>query len=508
MLRLISGPYRIGPAVDGADLKAGSWRTDPLLRVRQILALVGIGAAAAILAVECWQYLSLGGYVDHIEASVVIIGWRYLHGLHLYEMRGGLPLFATFYGPLTYLAALPGLLAFGGSVLASKLASMMALLATLGMMAAYFVRHPAKGEARHGMGLLVAGLLLFSPVAFWVRPDPIETLLVALGVTTGFARWRAVWLGVCIGLSVNFKIHAFIYFLPILVDLWWCRGARALMIAAAVSAAIFSVPFLAPGISLGTYVCLLAHQAGGRAPALSELPSTLIFVAPLLALVILPLLAQPQSARSIVYCAATLASAALLLYPATIPGAGVYHFLPLVPVLADVRHRLRPAGRATDLAPLALLFFACFPAMTTFRALARKSDAAQIAAEALSLAQRSPVAGIEVGYGDSQQSYERDQVARVVLALHSYPVAVDAQVLMELRQVGADGSARWIPYLDQCRIRRWLLPIGETPFALKNFYYGGGALFDDAFRQAFFDNYRRIGDTRHFEVWDCARRRW
>lgn len=498
--RAASAPHDAGP-------ERGPIAIDRRVRVGRILSFAGIAAAAAVLAMECRQYLSFAGYLDHIEASVVIIGWRYWHGMPLYQMQGGLPLFSTFYGPLAYLAALPGLLVFGGSVLASKLTSMAALFATIGIMIFYFARHSAGGEARHGIGLLIAGLLLFSPVAVWVRSDPVETFLVALGVTTTFTRRRAVWLGALIGLAVNFKIHAFVYFLPLLVDLWWCRGRRAPMTAAAVAAATFFVPFLAPKISLDNYVYFLAHQAGGRAPALSELPSTLIFVTPLLALIIVPPLLQPQSPRSIAYCAATLASAALLLYPATIPGAGVYHFLPLVPVLADVRHRLRPAARISDLAPLALLFFASFPTATTLRALARSSDAAQIAAEALSLAQSSPVARIEVGYGDSRESYERDQIARVVLALHSYPVSMDAQVLMELRQVGADGSARWIPYLDQCLVRRWLLPIGEKPFALKNFYYGGGALFDDAFRRAFFDHYQRIGATPHFEIWDCSARR-
>ena len=53
--------------------------------------------------------------------------------------------------------------------------------------------------------LLVAALLLFSPMSFWVRPDPIETLLVAGAVVSTPSRRRSIWVGICLGLAVNLK---------------------------------------------------------------------------------------------------------------------------------------------------------------------------------------------------------------------------------------------------------------------------------------------------------------
>jgi hypothetical protein len=130
-----------------------------------------------------------------------------------------------------------------------------------------------------------------------------------------------------------------------------------------------------------------------------------------------------------------------------------------------------------------------------------------VGAEALALARESGLATVQVAYGDNRQSYEESQLARTILALHSYRAFVDAQILMELRQVGIDGSTRWIPYLTGCRVGRWLLPKGETPFATTSYFYDGARLFSEEFRRAFFDNYRLVKSTVHFDVWECRGRR-
>jgi hypothetical protein len=468
---------------------------------RQLVTFAGIALSILGLAFQCYEYLFSGAYLDHIEGNVVISGWQYIHGEPLYETRGGAPRLATYYGPLAYLAEVPALLLFGASVTASKLTSMLALLGTVAMMSAYFISHPPSNEARHGIFLLVAALVLFTPMSFWVRPDPLETLLVAGAVVSTASRRRPLWVGVCIGLAVNLKIHAFFYFLPILADMWWIGGCRAILIAAGSSVVTFMLPFLAPGISLHDYIRELAQQAGGRMPTSAQLPWTLISLALLLLPLAAPLAVQCQPRRITVYALATLATAALLMYPATFPGAGAYHFLPLVPVLADLRHRLWPKGMDVDLTTFIILFAAWLPVQYTLRTLAEGRGSDLVGAEALVTARRSPV---QIGYGDNRQSYELSQLSKTVLSLNSYPALLDAQVLMELRQIGIDGSARWIPYLKGCRIRQWLLPRGERPFAITSYFYDNRTVFSERFRQAFLDNYKIIESTKYFDVWECA----
>jgi hypothetical protein len=90
------------------------------------------------------------------------------------------------------------------------------------------------------------------------------------------------------------------------------------------------------------------------------------------------------------------------------------------------------------------------------------------------------------------------------LALNSYPALIDAHVLMELREVGIDGSDRWIPYLSECRIQRWLLPKGEQPFAVVSYFYDNKLLFSNRFRHAFFEHYNLVARTKSFDLWDCT----
>ena len=469
----------------------------------QAFAFIGIALAAFLLAFECWQYLFSGIYLDHVEGNVIISGWQYIHGQPLYQMQDGAPRFATFYGPLAYLSEVPALVLLGASVTVSKLTSMLALLATILLISAHFIRHPSEGDARHGIFLLIAALLLFSPVSFWVRSDPIETLLVAIAVTSLATHRGPLWVGICIGLAVNLKVHAFFYFIPILADLWYIRGPRASSLAIGAASATFVLPFLAPGISFEDYVGGLAQQIGTRGQTLSQIWPIAITLSLILSSVAIPLVTQRQRRRTEIYATATLMTALLLLYPATAPGCGAYHFLPLVPVFADLRFRLRPNGLNAQLAPMAILVVACLGAGQVLRGLVTDRGMGMAGSQALTLARDSTVQPVQIGYGDNLPSYLVSQLSRTVLALNSYPAVIDAHVLMELGQVGIDGSARWIRDLDECRIRRWLLPAGERPFALGSYYYDDRPLFSEPFRHAFFDHYKLVEHTKFFDLWDC-----
>jgi hypothetical protein len=154
-----------------------------------------------------------------------------------------------------------------------------------------------------------------------------------------------------------------------------------------------------------------------------------------------------------------------------------------------------------------ILLVGFLAAAETSQMLITKRGAETVGAEALALAREGGLPTVQVGYGDNRQSYEESQLGRTVLALHSYPVVIDAQILMELHQVGIDGSARWIRYLTGCRVGRWLLPRGETPFATTSYFYDGAVLFGEEFRRAFFDNYRLVKSAVNFDVWECRENR-
>lgn len=479
-----------------APLEQTAW---PSL-VRQIVVLAGLGLTVTVLTMEVVRYLRLDAYLDHIEGSIVGVGWLYAQGAPLYSLRDGFEQFTNIWGPLAYLTVVPALKLIGPNILASKLLAAIALATTIGLTAIRFRRSPPM-QAVQGLFLLVAGLAALSPMSFWIRADPFETLLVAVALTTAAS---PLCVGLCIGLAVNFKIHAFLYFLPILIELWSRRGWRAAPPLIACAAAVFLAPFLAPGISLHDYLATLVQQIGGRAHTDEVLAPVLAYGAALALPVLLPLCRRQIPPPQRLYGWAALASLVLVVYPASLPGAGPYHFLPLLPVLAEARRRLKVDGIGAELAVFPLLFFA---AITTQRCLTEMHERTSwhaYASEALSLARQQPAGTVDVGYGDNQRSYEIAQLAKAELALHGYPRWIDAQILMELRETSVDGSQRWVPYLTECQVGRWLTPRGEEPFAVRSYFYDDGLLFDDAFRAAFAANYRPVAASAHFTVWGCS----
>jgi hypothetical protein len=478
---------------------AGAQIPRAVLARRGVVGL-GLGLTLLLLTVVCARYLAVDAYIDHIEGTVVVRGWEWLQGAPLYEWQDGAPRFANLYGPLTYIAQVPALVAFGPGIMASKATALAALFATITLGAHWFFRGPAMA-AVHALFLLVAGLTMLSPTSFWTRADPIETLLVMAAVVASDSPWTV---GLCVGLAVNFKIHAFLYFLPILLALWQRHGWTALPPVGVAAAAAFVAPFLLPGVSLHDYLATLVQQLAGRPHHVMDQPAMLLGCLVALALpVALPLMRRNVPREAGIYGLASLATLVLVLYPATFPGAGPYHFLPLLPVLAEARRRLPIVGVGAEFAVFPMLLIASATTRYSLDQIAERRPWGGLADEAVALARRSPVQPAEIGYGDTRPGYEIAQLAKAKLALGGPAPWIDAQILMELRVVDIDGSARWVPYLDNCRVKRWVLPKDEPPFAVRNFFYDDGPLFDARFRAAFQAHYRQTAQSLHFAAWDC-----
>ena len=475
--------------------------------------VLGLALVLALLGLLAGRYLLAGGYLDHIESTVIVAGWQYLQGSPLYSIDAGQPAFAVFYGPLAFLAPLPFAAITGGTVWGSKLAPVLAMAGTVGLMAWHFFRRGWAGPAVTALFYLAAGLLMMYPASIWLRPDPFEVFLVAAAVAASRARFGPAIVGICLGLAVNFKIHAFAYFLAILADAWDRGGWRALACATGVSCTVFAIPFLLPGISFGDYAGVLVSQVGGRPPTAKSLFPNLIcaylLAAPLvLALAKTGTATEQPAARY--YAIATLLTLVLLLYPASYPGAGPYHFLPLVPVLADALFRLGQRLPGIAAAPYFMLAFFAVQQLLAAQWLPNApifgqglEAGARRAEEARALASQMPGDKVQVGFGDNLPSYKSSQTSRAVLAMAGHPARFDAQVLMELKQIGVDGSARLIPRLASCEVRLWLLPAGERPFLVPS-YYGGGTFFSDEFRRAFHENYRLDRTVGSYDLWVCS----
>lgn len=466
--------------------------------VAQGLTLFGFAVCSLALLIECGRYLALDFYLDHIEPNVAISGWEYLRGVPLYEMQDGAPHFANLYGPLASLAEAPAFLALGPSVVASKITAILALLATIVVMWRWLSqkRTPQTADA---MLFMVAAFTAMSPWSFWARADPIETLLVAVGIAT--VGYPAI-AGVCVGLAVNCKVHAFVYFLPILFEIYTRSGWKGLFLLVIFSGFTFLSPFLLPGISIHDYMVTVAIHVAGRSPTSEGLSSWFGYALILSLPVAFPLIQGNGAKPDRVFAITAFASLGLLLYLSTYPGAGPYHLLPLIPVLVAARHRLPSGTPVTRAALLPVVMVAFTTAHFCLDRMASGSASGALADEAVELTRNSPVQPAELGYGETEPSYKVIQLAKAKLAFLGKPPAVDAQVLMELRKSGIDGSQRWVRYVSECEIRRWIIPKDEKPFTTGS-YYDDVRLFNASFRQKFAARYHVVATSGHYQIWEC-----
>ena len=467
---------------------------------RRTMVLIGLALTGTLLALEWWSDLRLGAFLDHIESNIVICGWLWAHGAPLYAQQDGHAQFANIYGPLAYLSPLPAMLLAGPTVTAGKLFGLIAAVGTLAL-TVFRYRRASPMVAVQATFFLVAAFAALTPMSLWTRADPFETLLVAAALAGAAS---PVWVGVCIGLAVNFKVHAFLYFLPLLWELWRTRGWRAAPPVAACALATFLAPFLLPGISLHDYLATLVQQIGSRTRHYELLLPVAAYCMALGLPVLLPLCCRRVPSADPLFAIAVLASLGLAAYPSTFPGAGPYHLLPLLPLLIEARRRLPSGGIGSQFAVFLLLFLAAATTTLTLSRLHERQTWPALAQEALTLARAAPPGTADMGYGDNQRSYEMVQLAKTVLSLDHYPRQIDAQILMELKKTDIDGASRWIRDLTACRVGRWIMPRGEEPFSVRSYFYDNVPLFDDAFRAAFTANYRPVAESEHFTVWECA----
>ncbi len=179
------------------------------------------------------------------------------------------------YGPVSYL--IHGLVfsIFGGSIALTKVATAIASVLFVAVFSLHAHRRYGLVSASSGILMLIGGILVFAPSTFLNRPDALTVLLVAVALMAprameecssgGQAQLSAVILiGVCVGLAVNLKVHSFIYFGPVVLDRLGWLNVRAMAGVAAVSIAVFLLPFSLPGLSLVDFINGLFIQVPGR----------------------------------------------------------------------------------------------------------------------------------------------------------------------------------------------------------------------------------------------------
>ena len=502
---------------------------DPMTRFNErsfgILMGAVAGGVAAYYLYTLLGYVVWDGYLDHVEPHLAIVAWQYTEGVPFYRDLASPDVQVNTYGPLMYGVQALALALFGGSMTVGKATAAAASALSVVVLATHLGRRYGPLAAAMGTLFFLSFLLRHSPGPFLGRPDAFMILLTATALVVrdmGLPRLGdfavPLLLGACIGLSVNFKIYSAVFFLPVFFDLFFRQPYgerwRSTVFAVGIGAlASVTAPFALPGISAFDYIegilGLLSGYGFSGGDALVNLKNALPYLLPVAVLAMAGLRGGAVGRRDAVGVLVFAATVALVFYPASKPGAGSHHFLPLAPAAAELLVRtvrgLEADRRLRILALTVIPVFLLVISIPVQKRLWRNMnnfDAAAAAEEVDQVQRQRPGETVGMAFGETAERYKLSFLgARLVFAGH--PVRVGTMSLMELKRAGVPLPPELTRRMLSCATRHWLVPKGERPFAMGSNY--GGRLFDTAFIEAFAEAYEPNASLAFYDVWSCKK---
>lgn len=485
----------------------------------QTMALVVLLLAVAGHLYFAFAYLLSPNFSDHIEPNAASVAWMWANGGQIYHAVDAAERYAFLYGPLAYISTGIIYLLFGASTLTAKLAGILCLLATLGILA-ITIRRRFPGQfftLIAGLGYFSLLALFFKNFSFWSKPDSFMIAASALGLfACSVGRLRLAWVvcGIAIGLAANAKITGVIYFLPYVAWMYERDGIRAPFAAGMAALLVMILPYLAEdSVSLSNYIAWL-QAAGGHGLSRSMFMQNLMFMI----FMLLPLIFFLARRRGLLYdyrytASASVLALGLVLVAASKPGSGPHHFLPFLPALGfmaamAVWDCYEEKGQALYVfwAPVSAFLLAA--ALKSFMALyyglpvvSAQYAANEYVAELETIATAYPDSNIYMGYGDG--STYTTTFVRNHLVYDGNPLLVDASAIMDFQFSGIDIPQLTIDRMLADKSGVWLIPASQEPFTLVSWYLRnrGGLTFDENFRAAFVENFVRIDGTTHYDVY-------
>ena len=506
-----------------------------IFKALQVWIVPVLAAASSVLFLTAlYRYGTFPSYVDHSEPATAFRAWLAVHGHAIYRSPDAADYLTTQYGPLTYLLNGAVLKLLGGTLLTSKLTSLAASVLSVVLLAATIGKRYGTGAALFAILFFTCFLMFGAPHTLWVRPDPVIILLVTVALfstilqkETGNPWPTAVIIGVSVGLAVNFKANAFLFFIPIVVG--YCTAQRLVVwpVMVALSIGVFLLPFALPPVTLGLYLDDLFKTGAVRdiAPALivPALRYSLVFLSPLAVLgIVWKTNRTAVDNPLLLYTLAFLGCVGVGLYLTVVPGTYWYHMIPFFPVSVDLIFRYgklmgaKPTGRLAVYSVFALAFMilAVTPQKRFHRFLNDRLDLSRQAAEAVSTVIReNPGAAIEMGYGDNVTASYSLSFVKPLLAFKGNDTMVEGHSDMETSYWGLQANDAKIKRLKACTARIWLIPQGEQPFALANYYQDRLAspaavrrIYSRKFQDAFLESYEKQKTQPPYDVWTCRQK--
>jgi len=487
----------------------------------------------------CGTYLFSHAFVDHIEPSVASVSWLFREGKPVYHDLIQPQRYSLLYGPYLYIFVGTSQAMLGPSVFSTKLPSAFAAVAAIALMFFAFCRKSTFRCAFYLTGLAATTLLgLFVGVLFWVRSDPLILLTVALGVfaMTLDGILGSILLGLSLGVGINLKIHACVYFLPLLylaVRQW---NIPKLIIAITTAALTAVLPFVVfPNISLNNYAGFLKMAAGHGFSLWLFSKNVELFLMLMLPLGLILVYEgfclrdenQRRFGQQHGYIVAIIAACLIMFLPASKNGSGPAHLMSFVPVLVFVGARyLRSGPSAGDFSGrtgriigiVATAWIAtCFLEWATWSVgwfyhytLVREDSAKSCIRDVQIIVRTHSGEVILAGIG-SEDSYPNTE-ARMELVFAGMAPGIDPGALVDIAQsrLGQIDLARLVGDIEKQYDRRviWIIPKNSIPFSMPNWYSEYSTVnphFEPLYPRTFTDNfakmYVRSASTAFYDIY-------
>jgi len=499
------------------------WTSTRALRVRstpshtaaadRLLILTSGIACVAFIAIATWYGCDQRFY-DFAEPTMPAVAWMFELGKPLYPLTTAAERYAHIYGPMAFIPYGAAIRLFGPHLIVTKLAG-----AAAGIVSLIFVFATLRSCVSTTRSIVFTGycallLLVFRNAAFWSRPDSLELLCTSIGLWA-VARprplgWFAV--GVTAGLLCDLKFSGPLYCLPLFVVLLQRSRARGVVLAIATAALVAVAPFVAfQNVSFHEYLSWILLSARNGI-VWSTLRLNVEWVLFLIAPLLLAGRTSSRQQRSATASRSVVSALVIAMFGVAVlaskPGAGPYHLLPFIPLLA-LFTALQLEGVGSDdcrvrLLPLTFTAVAVVIALAqqwSFVSTLQQIDAAGPSADVTRFIDEHAGAVIQVGYS----SDERMTFVRPLVVFRSNLYLLDQPAIQEHQLAGVEIPEATKMALRACAVNYWLIPRAGEPFSAVNRYPAmhGRPLFDTTFRRAFFEAYERSARTEYFDVWTC-----
>ncbi|MDR3456878.1 MAG: hypothetical protein P4N60_05490 [Verrucomicrobiae bacterium] len=472
-----------------------------------------------------------GNYLTNSYALLYAnLSWISSNGQALYTSSDSVSRYSLPYGPAGYVIV--GLFQhlLGPSPFSSKLPVFCSWLGGfLFLCLTLCLRH----KWTTALAAITLGMAIFphfQEFDFWPRPDFFLFFLVLFGlwmVAKDF-RFTWIWLGILIGIAVDLKVHGFAYFLPVIGLLLQKRpNILAAAMGFGISLCTALMPFIVSHqISLTNYWEVLHMDAGHRFEPnfLSHIYGFLVVFsmtafAPFIIYRVDGATVQTIIKKNAPFLLGLLAGVLLVLYPASLEGAGEHHLIPFTGLFlylgstfyADLkaaghaRWTLSPVGGSLIFSQWGFIYIYALIINTLLLGHLRADNrTAQIRLADLDQIMHEHANEIILNAPGSLKAVEADTY-RFYPVFHGMPMGVDPTAMMDFTE-GHVPEPQLDSLVEQMEAQyhrkvMWISPRNEKPFSETSYYHPFGNVFSDTFVQDFHRRFRLSGHSDWFDIY-------